>query len=69
MKRFSITYGQSGYWKAKIWPKDKEQGLRYGQSFCNHFLPAGDSFPILFYETNTEKAKELIEKNTEYRIV
>jgi len=41
------------YWKA--------QGpeIRYGQAFCNYYKLQNQS---LFYETNEERARELIEK-------
>ena len=72
-KRFQITYGQSGYWKAHVWPKEKEQGQRYGQSWYNYFAEFQEKlqkpFPELFYERDVEKAKQIIEDNTEYLIV
>ncbi len=70
--RFSITFGQQGYWLAHVWPKDKTKGLRYGQSWYNYFAEFQETpqapFPELFYERDTQKAKEIIEANTEYRV-
>jgi hypothetical protein len=71
-KRFQVTYGQLAYWSVFIWPKHKEKGLRYGQSWFSHFYEFQSPefketpFPELFYETNIEKAKQLIEDNTQY---
>jgi len=71
--RFNITYGQSGYWLAHVWPKDKAQGQRYGQSWYNYFAEFQTTpqkpFPELFYERDTEKAKKIIEDNTRYEVV
>lgn len=72
-KRFSITCGQSGYWKAHVWHKDKAKGLRYGQSWYNYFSEfqetSQEPFPKLFYEKDDEKAKQLIEENTEFKVI
>lgn len=72
-KRFKITYGQSGYFLAHVWPLDKAKGLRYGQSWYNYFAEFQTEpqapFPELFYERDTEKAKKIIENNTEYEVV
>lgn len=69
-KLFKITYGQQAYWITKVWPKDEEKGLRYGQSWYNHFSEfqenPNEPFPELFYEKDTEKAKQIISEKTKY---
>lgn len=72
MARFTITYGQAGYWAIQVWPKDQKKGLRYGQSWFNYFSEfqenSDEPFPQLFYETDRKKAEQIIHENTQYLI-
>lgn len=70
MNKFKLTYGQVAYWSSVVWREHEKNGLRYGQSFYVHFHEFRDipdePFPELFYETDEDKAREIIVKNTEY---
>jgi hypothetical protein len=67
-KKASLTYGQYGYFTAVVWPKDRLIDQRYGQAFFNYFHEwmNVDTWPELFFEESTEKAKQLIEDNVEF---
>ena len=48
----------------KVWKKgyifEGLKGIRFGQSFCNHF---GIADNILFYERDADRAESYIQKN------
>lgn len=46
------------YWTTVVWPKDKEVGLRLGQSFVNHF--GFREMPELFHSRNQRETMRMI---------
>jgi hypothetical protein len=57
----NVTVSQSDYdhWRNKIFTFEGIRGIRYGQSFCNHF---GITDHILYYRDDWQQADEHIRK-------
>ena len=57
----NVKVSQSDYdhWRNKIFTFEGIRGIRYGQSFCNHF---GITDHILFYRDDWQQSDEHIRK-------
>lgn len=56
-----LTYDKYRRWRISFFNSTDSKTMRFGQAFVNTFFPSvGEPIAHLFYETDAEKAEEII---------